>query len=588
MTVVADDTATAAGTYIEDDDENGVISVTIEPQEAREAGAQWSIDEGTTWHASGDAVSDLAPGDYTVSFSDVTGWVTPPDQTVTVTAGDTATGSGTYIEDDDENGAIRVTIEPQGARNAGAQWSVDGGTTWHTSGDAVSELAPGDYTVSFSDVTGWTTPDVVTVTIAEGEVTNASGTYTVPCDPPAAPTTVLASDGDRANMVFVMWSEVAGATEYEVYRSQSNDSETAELRTTTTATTYEDTSAEAPLITHADPGCFGGVPGNDVEYYYYFYWVKAVNECGSSAFSLSDRGHVGSTEEETKAYEGALPSIAAEGGRLRAQIDSVLSIHLRSDGTIDPSSVWGVVLSSGVRADDVEWLQRDPCAGWVVYRPAEPWYPGDTVTFLAGGNTLTGTTIGPVAYEFQVEDEEARALRASKSRDTVLQPSYTDLDCSGLDLAAESNDEVTVSLVEPNALPSALDGAPGTPFLIGPAEPFAISQRVWLPVPEDVAADSLQLYCYVGVGPASGWHAAEDVADWIVRDSQLLLELNDVTYVGFLVQHGGIVRLARPAPLPVTAKAATVLPTGNILVIGTVLLALVGVGRKTNRRHSGS
>ena len=61
----------------------GEVFAIIEPPSAAAAGAQWQLDGGA-WHDSGDAVSGLASGDYTLSFSDAFGWTTPPDEAITV------------------------------------------------------------------------------------------------------------------------------------------------------------------------------------------------------------------------------------------------------------------------------------------------------------------------------------------------------------------------------------------------------------------------------------------------------------------------------------------------------------------------
>ncbi|TVQ89013.1 MAG: T9SS C-terminal target domain-containing protein, partial [Bacteroidetes bacterium] len=68
-----------------------------------------------------------------------------------------------------------VFIVPQAAITAGAQWSIDG-ETWYNSGTALP-LAPGDYTVQFSeiDANAWYTPDPVSV--EHGAQTEITGTY---------------------------------------------------------------------------------------------------------------------------------------------------------------------------------------------------------------------------------------------------------------------------------------------------------------------------------------------------------------------------------------------------------------------------
>ena len=70
-------------------------------------------------------------GSYTVEFKSVTGWTSPASAAVTITNGATTTASGTYVQ---QVGSLTVTISPQGAIDAGAQWRRIGTTPWLNSG----------------------------------------------------------------------------------------------------------------------------------------------------------------------------------------------------------------------------------------------------------------------------------------------------------------------------------------------------------------------------------------------------------------------------------------------------------------------
>jgi hypothetical protein len=76
-------------------------------------------------------------------------------------------------------GALRVTIEPAGARNAGAQWRLTSGpdTSWKSSGATISNLPVGTYTVTFKDIPGWIKPADATVTINANQTTTLSRSY---------------------------------------------------------------------------------------------------------------------------------------------------------------------------------------------------------------------------------------------------------------------------------------------------------------------------------------------------------------------------------------------------------------------------
>lgn len=67
-----------------------------------------------------------------------------------------------------EVGTLTVTINPEKARTEGAKWSHDG-ATWHYSKESV-HLVPGDYTVTFETITGWTEPASLNVTVIGGGV----------------------------------------------------------------------------------------------------------------------------------------------------------------------------------------------------------------------------------------------------------------------------------------------------------------------------------------------------------------------------------------------------------------------------------
>jgi len=74
---------------------NGSLAVTLTPQEAVAQGANWSINGGATWNASG-ATLVLWPDSYTVVFANVPGWETPAPQNVNVSPGGTASCSAAY------------------------------------------------------------------------------------------------------------------------------------------------------------------------------------------------------------------------------------------------------------------------------------------------------------------------------------------------------------------------------------------------------------------------------------------------------------------------------------------------------------
>jgi len=156
----------------------GTLQVTLEPADAREDGAQWRLAGTTTWLNSGTR-QDLPAGGYTVEFRSIEDpadkWDTPPNRSVTVSAGQTTRLSQTYTAAAfTGTGELTVILEPQAARDAGAQWQlrpVDE-DEWRDSGSEASiTLQGGSYVVDFKPILDWTAPTNRVVSISQLEQT---------------------------------------------------------------------------------------------------------------------------------------------------------------------------------------------------------------------------------------------------------------------------------------------------------------------------------------------------------------------------------------------------------------------------------
>ena len=109
-------------------------------------------------------------------------------------------------------------------------------------------------------------------TPGSGTVGNSWGNnLTLPDPVPSAPAGVSASDGASTENVTVAWSVMMYATGYDVYRYTSDSSNSASLLGSVSVTNFTDATAT--------PGTL------------YYYWVKATNSAGSSAFSAYDTGY---------------------------------------------------------------------------------------------------------------------------------------------------------------------------------------------------------------------------------------------------------------------------------------------------------
>jgi hypothetical protein len=96
------------------------------------------------------------------------------------TSGNASTVAGQDVEIVLETGSLRVTISPQCAIDAGAQWRRLGMSTWLDSGYTEYDVAVGSYTVEFKDIPGWLKPANLPVSVSENQLTEANAAYTGP------------------------------------------------------------------------------------------------------------------------------------------------------------------------------------------------------------------------------------------------------------------------------------------------------------------------------------------------------------------------------------------------------------------------
>jgi hypothetical protein len=162
----------------------GSLQVNIGPPAVVAAGAEFQINGGPL-HRNGDLVPNLPTGSYNVTFVPVTGWLTPPAQTLTVNTNSTTTISVAYVAEPD-TAALQVNLGPAFAVTSGAAWQLDAGSN-ESSGTTLSNLAGGTYLLSFAPLPGWTPPPDQFLTITNGSLTVAEGDYI----PSTAPTNGL-------------------------------------------------------------------------------------------------------------------------------------------------------------------------------------------------------------------------------------------------------------------------------------------------------------------------------------------------------------------------------------------------------------
>ncbi len=94
-----------------------------------------------------------------------------------------------------QHGSLQVTIQPAGARSAGAQWRLTSGpdTNWKNSGATIDNLPVGNYTITYRTIAGWTAPSNFTASVTANQ-TNVITQYYTQVTPPAARWLEIAGD----------------------------------------------------------------------------------------------------------------------------------------------------------------------------------------------------------------------------------------------------------------------------------------------------------------------------------------------------------------------------------------------------------
>ncbi len=176
--------------------EGTALSITLEPLEAVDAGAQWRLTGGpdTDWHDSEETLLNLPAGTYNLNFKNVIGWAKPSNQTIEIIEGQATTATGTY--ELLAKSSVTCLIEPPEAIADGAKWKLTTGpdTEWHESGEVLNDIPVGSYKVKFKNIYGWEKPVNQTIEVVEGVTAEAYGLYellplssvTVIIEPPGA------------------------------------------------------------------------------------------------------------------------------------------------------------------------------------------------------------------------------------------------------------------------------------------------------------------------------------------------------------------------------------------------------------------
>jgi len=392
------------------------------------------------------------------------------------------------------------------------------------------------------------------------------------------PENVQASDDRSLPHVVVTWDEVPGALQYQVYRGADNDIAAAELLGAVYEPLYVDQTA-APT----EPGPFG-CPGYSSACY--TYWVTAVGNCFPSAPSAPDVGCRG--DGVLKVLERAFPATRSTGSARVAACDSALALRLGSDDAIDPETVWGTVVASEFTADTVAWAPLDQGIlndGWAVFIPQHLWVPGESITMIAGAQTVSGNHVGPAVCVFHVQTEEEALAAWDEKAEGIWQPDPSDLGATASNIEAGQGEIVVVTRARHDSVSPLAEGV-GDVYDVGPDQIFSPPRRVWLPVPQGVSADTLMPYYHLDGDGQRGWYEGDAVEGWLAPGSSLVLEHEGAAYLGFSVRHAGVVQLGLPRTGGMTSAMAGTVPlgakAGDLLLLSLALCVLLASGRLVN------
>ena len=171
--VTVDATIEIEGIYVEITVDTGTLSITTTPVDGE------VFVEGDSW---GTAPQEqvVAVGTYTVTFGEVSGYVTPDTVEVKVKVDETTDVLGTYDMIPPDMGVLSVDTEP-----VKGEVFVDG-ISWGTAPQS-RVVAVGAHTVSYGAMSGYTIPANQVATVTADTTTKITGTYETPTEPGPAP-----------------------------------------------------------------------------------------------------------------------------------------------------------------------------------------------------------------------------------------------------------------------------------------------------------------------------------------------------------------------------------------------------------------
>ncbi|WP_395737483.1 cadherin-like beta sandwich domain-containing protein [Prosthecobacter sp.] len=158
----------------------------------------WRFIGEQNWRASGATAGGMTTGDRDIEYRAVPGYVQPPQETVTVTAGQPAVQVDReyFVTPVSGSGGLTVNLKPDTITSGTgrAQWRLLGedDMQWRDSGVTISSLAAGTYLIECKAVSGRTTPAIATVQVSAGATSSPTITYYLADSQTGTPPSALA------------------------------------------------------------------------------------------------------------------------------------------------------------------------------------------------------------------------------------------------------------------------------------------------------------------------------------------------------------------------------------------------------------
>ena len=199
-----------SGMYIEKP--KGSLQVFIEPNEVL-GQAKWRY-ATVAWQTSGATLEKILAGSYPLELLAVAGWSTPEKATVVIDPNEVTQVLAIYEEK--SKGGVRVTLGPNSALQAQAQWKLDAGP-WQNSGATLAGILVGPHSISVKPVSGWIAPKNQTINITENQIAEVTLVYALPPVPDPDPPEFIVKATLIVGRKGMAWIQLKGQTKPEIY-----------------------------------------------------------------------------------------------------------------------------------------------------------------------------------------------------------------------------------------------------------------------------------------------------------------------------------------------------------------------------------